>query len=82
MSTIVPGSFVVHAKLPDLGSGEVLSADKGSLKVRFASGERNFVTELVSQYLTVTIEGPAPRAATKAKRAKKAAAKPAAAKPA
>ncbi len=80
MSNIVPGAFVVHAKLADLGSGEVLSADKGALKVRFASGERSFVTDMVAQYLTVTVEGPAPRATAKAKRVKKATTKTAASK--
>ena len=76
MSQIVPGSFVVHAKLAELGSGEVLSAEKGTLRLRFASGERSFLTELVAPYLSVVAEGPAPRPAHKAaSRARKAAAK-------
>lgn len=84
MSNIVPGSYVLHAKLPELGSGEVMSVDKGTLRVRFASSERSFVFDIVAPHLTVTVEGPAPRAASKervrkprAKAAPKSAAKPA-----
>jgi hypothetical protein len=76
MSQIVPGSFVVHAKLPELGRGEVLAADKGTLRLRFACGERSFLTALVSQHLSVVVPGPTPRAPVKAsKRARKAPAK-------
>lgn len=77
MSLIVPGSFVVHAKLPELGSGEVLWTDKGTLRLRFACGERSFLAEHASQHLSVVVEGPArqlPPAARK--RARKAPAKP------
>ena len=42
MSQFELGCYVVHAKLPDLGSGEVLSAEKGAVRIRFASGERSF----------------------------------------
>jgi hypothetical protein len=81
MSQIVLGAYVVHAKLPELGSGEVLSAEKGTLRLRFACGERSFLTALVSQHLSVVIAGPAPRAPAKAaKRARKAPAKPGALK--
>lgn len=64
MSSIVPGSYITHAKLLELGSGEVLSIDKGAIRVRFASGQRTFLTSVVEQHLTVTAAAPA--AATKA----------------
>ena len=76
MSNIVPGSFVLHAKLPELGSGEVMSVDKGTLRVRFASSERSFVFDIVAPHLTVTTEGPAPRTTGK-ERVRKPRAKPA-----
>lgn len=78
MSDIVPGSFVVHAKLAELGSGEVLSTEKGTLRLRFACGERSFLTEAVSPHLSVVAEGPPPPTAKKkaAKRVRKVAAKP------
>jgi hypothetical protein len=69
MSDIVPGSFVVHAKLPELGNGEVMSVGKGATRVRFASGERNFATDIVSQHLSVVIEGPRPQPVAKAAKA-------------
>jgi len=62
MSNIVPGSYVLHAKLQELGSGEVLSVDRGTLRVRFASSERAFDLAAVTPHLTVTAEGPAPSA--------------------
>lgn len=81
MSQIVPGSFVVHAKLPELGSGEVLWSEKGTLRVRFACGERSFLAEWASQHLSVVIAAPPPRAPAKGgKRARKAPAKPSALK--
>lgn len=61
MSQIIAGSYVVHAKLPELGRGEVLSSEKGTLRLRFESGERSFLAALVSQYLSVVVPGPAPR---------------------
>jgi hypothetical protein len=67
MSNIVPGSYVVHAKLPELGSGEVMSVEKGTLRVRFSNSERAFDLAIVSPHLTVTVEGPAPRAPAKAR---------------
>lgn len=78
MSAHEPGSFVTHAKLPDLGPGEVISSDKGTIRIRFASGERAFLIDAVAPHLVVTQEAPprapAPkRAAAKSK--KKAAAK-------
>lgn len=75
MSQIVPGSFVVHAKLPELGRGEVLSAEKDTLRLRFACGDRSFVTAVVEQHLSVVVAGPAPRPVAKAaKRTRKVAA--------
>lgn len=58
MSSLEPGSYVTHAKLPDLGSGEVMSSDKGTLRIRFASGERAFLIEAVERHLLVTHEAP------------------------
>jgi hypothetical protein len=81
MSNIVPGSFVMHAKLAELGSGEVVSLDKGALRVRFASGERAFLMAAVSPHLTVTMEGPPPAAPSKS-RARKSRAKAPAKQPA
>ncbi len=69
MSSIVPGSYITHAKLLELGSGEVLSIDKGAIRVRFASGQRTFLTSVVEPHLTVTAAAPAAptKAATKSK---------------
>lgn len=58
MSRQVPGSFVTHAKLPELGSGEVLFAEKGTMRVRFASGERDFLIAAAAPHLQVTLEAP------------------------
>jgi len=78
MSTNLIGAFVTHAKLLELGSGEVLAAEKGTLRVRFSSGERLFLAASVQPHLTVTVERPAPTpVATRASKKKKAA-KPAA----
>jgi hypothetical protein len=68
-----PGSFVTHAKLPELGSGEVVSSEKGTMRIRFASGERAFLIESVERHLVTTQDAPARPAATK--RASKAKAK-------
>lgn len=71
-----PGSYVTHAKMPELGSGEVVWSEKGTVRIRFASGERNFLIEAVERHLVVTQEAPARPAptkrATKAKAKKKA----------
>ncbi len=64
MSNIVPGTYVLHAKLQELGSGEVVSVDRGTLRVRFASSERAFDLAVVTPHLTVTAEGPAPAPAS------------------
>lgn len=58
---LIVGSFVTHAKLPELGSGEIVVADGQRVSIRFASGERNFVYALVEPYLTVTAEAPVGR---------------------
>jgi len=71
MSLITPGSFVIHAKLAELGSGEIISIDKGAMRVRFASGERTFLTSAVEQYLTVTFEAPVEAPRVKAPKAKR-----------
>lgn len=68
-----PGSYVTHAKMPELGSGEVVSSEKGTIRIRFASGERAFLIEAVERHLVVTQEAPARPAPTK--RASKAKAK-------
>jgi hypothetical protein len=65
MSAHEPGSFVTHAKLPELGSGEVISSDKGTVRIRFASGERAFLIEAVERHLSVTQEAPAAAPAPK-----------------
>ena len=65
------GSYVTHAKLPELGSGEILAVDKGAVRIRFASGERNFSGELVAAHLVTTLEAP-PRPTKKASRSRKA----------
>lgn len=65
-----PGSFVTHAKMPELGSGEVISSEKGTMRIRFASGERAFLVEAVDRHLVVTQEAPA-RPAAKASKAKR-----------
>lgn len=67
MSTLEPGSYVTHAKLPDLGSGEIVAAEKGTVRIRFASGDRSFLIDAVAPHLVVTLEAPAPPPA-KAKR--------------
>jgi hypothetical protein len=58
MTEFQPGSYVTHAKLPDLGSGEVLESDKGVIRIRFGSGERQFMLALVAAHLTTTQEAP------------------------
>ncbi len=68
---IETGCYVVHAKLPELGTGEVMAAEKGCLRIRFASGERNFNIDFVAPHLTVTTEAPAkPTPAKRKSRAK------------
>lgn len=68
-----------HTKLPDLGSGEVIELDRGTIRIRFASGERKFSLEHAGDYLEVTQEAPEPPPAKK-KAARKSTKKKAAAK--
>lgn len=70
-----PGSFVAHAKLPELGSGEVMSCERGTMRIRFASGERNFLVQATLPHLLVTQEAPPPPAPAKRPASKKAKAK-------
>ena len=62
MSLLI-GTYVTHSKLPELGSGEVVSVDQGRISIRFASGDRNFMYALVEPHLTTTSTAPvfAPR---------------------
>lgn len=75
MSTPEIGSYVTHDKLPDLGAGEILASEKGAVRIRFASGDRNFVWDMVRGHLSITLEAPAPQAKSTRKPRKKAAAK-------
>ena len=52
------GSYVVHKKLAELGPGEVVKVEMGAIRIRFASGERNFLESLASKHLEVTSEPP------------------------
>lgn len=77
--SLEPGSYVTHAKLPQLGSGEIILAEKGTVRIRFASGDRSFLIDAVAPHLVVTLEAPQPpaakpkrKAATKAKKTKEA----------
>jgi hypothetical protein len=65
------GSYVTHAKLPELGTGEIVAGEDGRICIRFASGERNFMYDLVAPHLTVTTEAPPRPAQKQAKRAAK-----------
>ena len=67
---LFPGTYVMHAKLPELGNGEIMYEQDGTLSIRFSSGHRAFKTDLVIRHLEVTSEAPAP-APKKAKRARK-----------
>lgn len=66
--------YVTHAKMPQLGSGEILNEHEGRLCIRFASGNRDFVADLVRPHLSVTSEAPA-AAQKSAKRGRKVATK-------
>jgi hypothetical protein len=54
------GSYVLHRKLAELGAGEIVKSDQGALRIRFASGERNFSEALAGKHLEITSEPPAP----------------------
>ena len=58
MNILLVGTCVVHAKLPELGNGEVIASDGDRVSIRFASGVRNFVFRVVAPHLTVTSEAP------------------------
>ena len=68
------GSYVVHKKLEELGSGEIVKLDEVGIRIRFASGERLFSEALVAPHLQVTQEAPVlpPRPASGRKRPSKA----------
>jgi hypothetical protein len=76
------GSYVVHKKLAELGSGEIIKAEMSTISIRFASGIRNFSESHVGVHLEKTTVAPIlpPPAATRKRKA--VAKKPAAAKPA
>jgi hypothetical protein len=81
------GSYVVHKKLAELGSGEIIKAEMGAISIRFASGIRNFSESHVGVHLEKTTVAPIlpPPAATRKRKAaakKPAVVKPAAVKPA
>jgi hypothetical protein len=76
--SILQGSYVTHAKLPELGSGEVLSVEDGKIGIRFASGDRKFMYDLVEEHLTITSVAPIRPPARSTKRATKASPKAAA----
>lgn len=61
MNVPLVGTYVTHAKLPDLGTGEITIVDGERVTIRFATGERNFVYSLVKKHLQVTSDAPAPR---------------------
>jgi hypothetical protein len=65
------GCYVSHSKLPDLGAGEVLGSEKGTIRIRFASGDRNFLLDLVAPHLVITAAAPAVPASAKPARARK-----------
>jgi len=69
--SLTSGSCVTHAKLPDLGVGEVVSFDGDKISIRFASGPRMFMYALVAPHLAITSE-PAPPAPKSSKRTSKA----------
>jgi hypothetical protein len=52
------GSYVIHKKLEELGSGEIVKLDETGMRIRFASGERLFSEALVAPHLEVTREAP------------------------
>ena len=66
---ILQGSYVRHAKLPELGVGEVLSVADGKVGIRFGSGLRSFLHELVAPHLTMTTEAPVFPPQSKARKA-------------
>lgn len=68
---LIPGSYVTHAKMPELGNGEILSALDCIVLIRFSSGNRAFRLDLVTPHLMVTSEAPAPPPKKVSKRTRK-----------
>ena len=62
------GCYVVHKKLSELGSGEVVMIDKGAIRIRFASGERSFLEAYVDPHLEITAEAPVVVASLRARK--------------
>src|SRR5687768_4582514 len=60
VSDFEPGSYVSHARLTALGTGEVVLTEKGNIRIRFASGDRQFVLALVKEHLALTFDFPRP----------------------
>ena len=72
MSNFPIGCYVLHTKLAELGSGEVMMVDKGAIRIRFASGERSFLATHVDPHLQLTAAAPViPTASGTRKRAAK-----------
>lgn len=76
MFQIEAGSYVVHSKLPELGTGEIMASEKGCVRIRFASGERTFNIDFVSPHLSITVQAPAKPAPSPAKARSRSKAKP------
>jgi hypothetical protein len=69
------GSYVVHKKLDELGSGEIIKSEMGTVSIRFASGVRNFSEAIVGAHLEKTTEAPVLPAPTAKRKSAKTAAK-------
>ena len=66
------GSYVVHKKLAELGSGEITKSEMGMMTIQFASGLRNFSEAIVGAFLEQTTQAPVmPPVASKRKPASK-----------
>jgi hypothetical protein len=70
------GSYVVHRKLAELGSGEIMKSEMGTITIRFASGERRFSEVHLVKHLEKTNEAPILPAPTARRAAKKKAGPP------
>jgi hypothetical protein len=71
MSAFPVGCYVMHKKLSELGSGEVVMVDRGAIRIRFASGERSFLEAYVGSHLEVTADAPVVAATTRKRAARK-----------
>jgi hypothetical protein len=69
--SINQGSYVTHAQLPELGVGEIVSYHDDKMDIRFASGLKTFVYDLVVPHLTITFEAPAAAPTASKRTAKK-----------